>query len=53
MTRPMALARQLAETHDLPDGDLRYLLETQDEAALEYLQRAAAETSRVTFGSRI
>ena len=53
MTRPMALARQLAETHDLPDGDLRYLLETRDEAALEYLQRAAAETSREAFGRRI
>ena len=27
MSRALALARQLADTHNLPDGDLLYLLE--------------------------
>lgn len=53
MTRPVALVRALAQDHDLPDRDLRYLLETRDEAALAELRQAAAATARETFGNRI
>lgn len=53
MTRPMALAQALAREHDLPDQDLRYLLETQDAAALDCLRQAAVETARESFGHQI
>ena len=53
MTRPMLLARALASDHDLPDQDLRYLLETRDERAIAYLRQAAAETAVESFGRQI
>ena len=34
MTRPMALARELASSHALADQDLQFLLETQDADAI-------------------
>ena len=53
MTRPMLLAQALASDHDLPDQDLRYLLETRDERAIAYLRQAAAETAVESFGRQI
>ena len=38
MSRALALARQLADTHNLPDGDLLYLLEHRDPEAAELLR---------------
>ena len=38
MSRALALARQLADTHNLPDGDLLYLLEHRDLEAAELLE---------------
>ena len=35
MSRALALARQLADTHNLPDGDLLYLLEHRDPEAAD------------------
>ena len=53
MTRPMMLAQALASDHDLPDRDLRYLLETRDAPTIAYLRQAAVETAVETFGRRI
>lgn len=53
MTRPMALARELASSHDLPDEDLQYLLETQDADTLAYLRQAAQDTAAKGFGRKI
>ena len=53
MTRPMALARALAEDHDLPDKDLQYLLETPDPSTLSYLRQAAQAAAVEVFGRRI
>lgn len=53
MTRPVALVQALARDHDLPDRDLQYLLETRNQAALDCLRQAAAETARETFDNRI
>ena len=41
MSRALALARQLADTHNLPDGDLLYLLEHRDPEAAELLRSRA------------
>ena len=42
MSRALALARQLADTHNLPDGDLLYLLGHRDPEAAGLLRSRGA-----------
>ena len=53
MSRALALARQLADTHNLPDGDLLYLLEHRDPEAAELLRARAQALCQEVYGRRV
>ena len=53
MSRALALARQLADTHNLPDGDLLYLLEHRDPEAAELLRSRAQALCQEVYGRRV
>ena len=53
MSRGLELARRLAETHDLPDGDLLYLLEHRDGEVSLLLQREARALCQKHYGNRV
>lgn len=53
MSRGLELARRLAETHDLPDGDLLYLLEHRDGEVSLLLQREARALCQKHYGNQV